>query len=58
VHTAQYGTRSAMIVSVPADGLPQVQVAAGAPCRTPLLDRTSLWTSPAPAAVAAPGGPR
>ena len=58
VHTAQYGTRSAMIVSVPADGLPEVQVAAGPPCTAELLDRTSLWTSPAPAAAAAPGGPR
>ena len=58
VHTAQYGTRSAMIVSVPADGLPRVQVAAGPPCTAELLDRTSLWTSPAPAAAAVPGGSR
>ena len=33
VHTGPYGTRSAMIVSVPADGLPQLRVAAGPPCR-------------------------
>ena len=58
VHTERYGTRSAMIVSVPAAGLPAVQVAAGAPCTAALLDRASLWTSPAPAAAAAPGGSR
>jgi uncharacterized protein with NRDE domain len=58
VHTARYGTRSAMIVSVPAEGRPEVQVAAGPPCTAPLLDRTSLWVSPAPAAAAAPGGSR
>jgi uncharacterized protein with NRDE domain len=58
VHTERYGTRSAMIVSVPAAGLPAVQVAAGPPCTAPLLDRTGLWTSPAPAAAAAPGGSR
>ena len=58
VHTGPYGTRSAMIVSVPADGLPQVRVAAGPPCRTPLLDQASLWTTAAPAAAAVPGGSR
>ena len=58
VHTERYGTRSAMIVGVPTDGLPQVQVAAGAPCTAPLLDQASLWASPAAAAVAARGGSR
>ncbi len=58
VHTGRYGTRSAMIVSVPAAGLPAVQVAAGAPCTAPLLDRAALWTSPAPAPAAMPGGSR
>ncbi len=58
VHTERYGTRSAMIVSVPATGLPTVRVAAGAPCTAPLLDQTSLWASPASAAAAAPGDSR
>lgn len=58
VHTELYGTRSAMIVSVPPAGLPAVQVAAGAPCTAPLLDQASLWASPAPAAAAARGGSR
>ena len=58
VHTGPYGTRSAMIVSVPGDGLPEVRVAAGAPCTAELLDQSSLWTSAAPAATAVPGGLR
>jgi len=58
VHTERYGTRSAMIVSVPPAGLPAVQVAAGAPCTAPLLDQASLWASPVPPAVAARGGSR
>jgi uncharacterized protein with NRDE domain len=44
VHTAAYGTRSALTVSVPADGRPHVRVADGRPCDTPFLDVTSLWT--------------
>jgi uncharacterized protein with NRDE domain len=44
VHTASYGTRSAMTVSVPARGKPQVRVADGRPCDTPFRDVTSLWT--------------
>lgn len=47
VHTERYGTRSAMIVSVSPAGVPRVSVAAGAPCVTPLLDVTGMWTSPA-----------
>lgn len=58
VHTGRYGTRSAMIVSVPARGLPQVRVAAGPPCTTPLLDQAGLWSSPAPAGTAIPGRSR
>jgi uncharacterized protein with NRDE domain len=58
VHTERYGTRSAMVVSVPADGLPQVQVAVGAPCSTPLLDQVGLWSSPASASAAIPGRSR
>jgi uncharacterized protein with NRDE domain len=58
VHTERYGTRSAMIVSVPATGLPIVQVAAGPPCTAPLLDQASLWSSPAPAPAAIPGRSR
>jgi uncharacterized protein with NRDE domain len=58
VHTAQYGTRSAMIVSVPMAGLPGVQVAAGPLCTAPLQDVSSLWTSPVPASAGRPGGSR
>ncbi len=47
VHTERYGTRSAMIVSVGAAGVPRVSVAAGPPCVTPLLDVTGMWASPA-----------
>ncbi len=51
VHTASYGTRSAMIVSVGAAGLPRVLVADGPPCQAPFRDYTGLW---APAARAWP----
>lgn len=44
VHTATYGTRSAMTVCVPADGRPVVRVADGRPCDSPFLDVSSLWT--------------
>jgi len=44
VHTEGYGTRSAVLVTVPADrGLPTVRVADGPPCRTPLLSIDDLW---------------
>lgn len=46
VHAEGYGTRSAMTVSVPADGLPSIRVADGPPCETPLHDVTSLWAAP------------
>ena len=45
VHTARYGTRSAMIVSVGAAGPPRVQVADGPPCQVPFRDFTGLWTA-------------
>jgi len=43
VHTARYGTRSAMIVSVGMTGRPRVRVADGPPCTAPLLDETDRW---------------
>jgi uncharacterized protein with NRDE domain len=43
VHTASYGTRSAMIVSVGDAGLPRVWVADGPPCRAPFQDVSALW---------------
>ena len=46
VHADGYGTRSAMIVSVPADdrpGHPAVRVADGPPCETPMHDVTGMW---------------
>ena len=48
VHTASYGTRSAMIVSVGVTGLPRVRVADGPPCQVPFHDMTALWAAPAP----------
>jgi uncharacterized protein with NRDE domain len=43
VHTATYGTRSAMTAAVPADGSPVVRVADGPPCETSFRDMSSLW---------------
>jgi uncharacterized protein with NRDE domain len=46
VHTEGYGTRSAVLLTVPAEpGLPTVRVADGPPCRTPLLAIDDLWGS-------------
>lgn len=45
VHAEEYGTRSAMIVTVAPAGLPRVQVADGAPCTTPFTDATPLWSA-------------
>jgi len=45
-----YGTRSAMIVSLPAAGLvgvPTVLVTDGRPCETPMHDATGLWKAAA-----------
>jgi uncharacterized protein with NRDE domain len=39
-----YGTRSAMIVTVPSAGLPGVLVADGPPCRAPFEDAAGLWS--------------
>ena len=47
VHTARYGTRSAMIVSVGPAGQPRLSVAGGPPCTTPLRDETDRWASTA-----------
>ena len=47
VHTDDYGTRSAAVVSVPraADALPEMLVADGPPCTTPFVAATPLWSS-------------
>lgn len=49
VHAEGYGTRSGMIVSVPAratdHGVPRVLVADGPPCETPMQDATGLWAA-------------
>jgi uncharacterized protein with NRDE domain len=47
VHTEQYGTRSALLVTVPAEGLPRLRVADGAPCQAALVDVTARWAGPA-----------
>jgi uncharacterized protein with NRDE domain len=47
VHTATYGTRSAMIVSVGTAGWPRLSVADGPLCTAPLRDETDRWASPA-----------
>ena len=47
VHTARYGTRSAMIVSVGTTGWPRLSVADGPPCTATLRDETDRWASPA-----------
>jgi uncharacterized protein with NRDE domain len=43
VHTATYGTRSAMIIAVAAGGPPRLRVADGPPCEVPFRDATGLW---------------
>jgi uncharacterized protein with NRDE domain len=46
VHADGYGTRSAIIVSVPgAAGVPTVMVADGRPCEQPMSDATALWAA-------------
>jgi len=47
VHTAYYGTRSAMIVTVTTEGPPRLQVADGPPCQAPLLDQAGRWAGAA-----------
>jgi uncharacterized protein with NRDE domain len=44
VHTPSYGTRSALIVTVPAAWPPRLRVADGPPCEVPFEDVTSLWS--------------
>jgi uncharacterized protein with NRDE domain len=56
VHTPDYGTRSAMTVVLPADGVPLLRVADGPPCERPFRDVTSLWAA-ALSPVAAAGWP-
>jgi uncharacterized protein with NRDE domain len=51
VHTASYGTRSAMIVSVGGAGLPRVFVSDGPPCQAPFQNATALWAASAPDAT-------
>jgi uncharacterized protein with NRDE domain len=46
VHTDGYGTRSSALIRVPAEGLAQVSVADGPPCRTPFVDLSALWSAP------------
>jgi hypothetical protein len=45
VHTKLSGTRSSMLVTVTAVGLPQVSVADGPPCRAPFVSADRLWAS-------------
>jgi uncharacterized protein with NRDE domain len=55
VHGEEYGTRSALIVTVPAPqtpvtqtpGAPRLRVADGPPCQVPFRDMTALWVGPA-----------
>jgi uncharacterized protein with NRDE domain len=44
VHTPSYGTRSALIVTVPAAGPPRLRAADGRPCEVPFRDASSLWS--------------
>jgi uncharacterized protein with NRDE domain len=44
VHTAEYGTRSAMTVSVPVAGRPTVRMADDPSCQASLRDVTGLWS--------------
>jgi uncharacterized protein with NRDE domain len=43
LHTAGYGTRSAMLVTVRSTGRPRVLVADGPPCQAPFQDASALW---------------
>jgi uncharacterized protein with NRDE domain len=47
VHTPEYGTRSALIATVPAAGPPLLRLADGPPCVAPFQDVTGWWTAPA-----------
>ncbi len=54
VHGEDYGTRSAMIVTVPSAGRPQILVADGPPCQAPMRPADDLWAVP-PAELAGHG---
>ena len=45
VHADEFGTRSSAIITVPAAGPPEMLIADGKPCVTPLRDVTALWTT-------------
>ncbi|MGH3395866.1 MAG: NRDE family protein [Streptosporangiaceae bacterium] len=48
VHGEEYGTRSALIVTVTrTPGAPRLRVADGPPCEVPFRDMTALWQGPA-----------
>ena len=47
VHGEEYGTRSALIVTVPAAGPPRLAVADGPPCQAAFQVVTALWEGPA-----------
>jgi uncharacterized protein with NRDE domain len=53
VHTESFGTRSAALVQVPAEGRPRMWVADGPPCSASFASVEDLWTSPAAAETAA-----
>ena len=44
-HADGFGTRSSAIITIPAAGLPEMLVADGKPCVTPLRDVSTLWTT-------------
>ena len=46
VHTPDYGTRSALIVTVAAAGPPLLRLADGPPCEVPFRDVSGLWAEP------------
>lgn len=48
VHAGPYGTRSSSIIIVPTTGAPRVHFADGPPCRTPFVERSSLWSAASP----------
>jgi uncharacterized protein with NRDE domain len=45
VHADGFGTRSSAIITIPAAGLPEMLVADGKPCVTPLRDVATLWSA-------------
>jgi uncharacterized protein with NRDE domain len=51
VHTPEFGTRSAAIVRVPADGPPHMEVADGPSCEARFVSVDEFWSAPIPAAA-------